>query len=237
MENLPSKQQSLATLTAWQQKPLEKFREVQANDFPDLMTATNPMLSTLASVGGNKLPLNVIKLAVLDFLLFIGQTLDARVIDQICELLYAKYKIYRPDHLKLCFDSIKSGKYGKIYGQVNGQYIMECFAKFDLELDEAVQEYNRTKSDEFKKGNFVLSNAPSEILETAKRIGKENAPTRNTVKIESNTDKVHEWIKEFDRIHRETRSSTEAIKRIEYNNETLTLTEFLEVKHNEFNQI
>lgn len=201
------------------------------------MTATNPMLSTLASIGGNKLPLNVVKLAVLDFLLFIGQTLDGRVIDQICELIYAKYRIYRPDHLKLCFDNIKTGKYGKIYGQVNGQYIMECFAKFDLELDEAIQDYNRAKSDEFKKGSFVLQSVPTEILDTAKRIGRENAPSKNVVKIEGNTDKLHEWIKEFDQVHRETRNSTEPVKRIEYNKQLLTLTEFLEVKQNEFNQI
>ncbi|WP_158993428.1 hypothetical protein [Mucilaginibacter sp. L196] len=80
----------------------------------------------------------------------VGKTMsDAQVIETV-GLIMKHYSHLKPEDFKLCFDGIKTGKYGQLYDRFDGQIILHCLNVYDQERDFVAAEINSNQNEAFK---------------------------------------------------------------------------------------
>ena len=212
----------------------------------DILAAKSPSLISLTRTHGEKKVLISIRAILIDFSNFVGQELNDSQLNQASRLILETYPNYKPEHLKLCFDRIKSGKYGTIYGAVNGLVIMEFIKKFDIQLDEETTEIRQTEARINKKEPGLIefiSNGSSEDQKKAEafrllkadllKIGKEKENDHKiapTIKINAPTDLTQVWLREFDELFVKTGDIRKPIKIVEVEGIKMSLLMFLDYK-------
>jgi len=227
----------------------------------EILECKTPTISRSSVIAGRPIVIDLIDLIITDFLEFIGQTLSITQRQMISEKILDEYPNYLPETIRLCFSRISSGRYGVIYGQVNGMVIMEFFKKFDAELDEEVIDVRAKESDNHKKGIISILNIETDdekkveafrkMKEDLMQIGKEKE-VKKTVSHKINDTQINQlnnenkktsgsiiqqWIREFDDLYKSTGIQSQAVKRVTYNGDNLGLLEFLDIKQKEFNEI
>ena len=226
----------------------------------DVLNATSITLGRTNTKYGNDIAIGIIKKELNDYILFVGQDINESAKSQVCELILSNYPNYLPETIKLAFLRIKSGRYGKIYGVVNGSVIMDFFKLFDIELDEEIVQIKKLESDKNKKDyNFYISSPASDddringayklMMDDLKKIGKDKELIKSATHKLNNTQSsqlsgenhkssggiIQEWIREFDELFKVTGDITKPVKYVEYNKFRVTLLEFLDLKQKEFN--
>jgi hypothetical protein len=225
------------------------------NGWPSLSVQTileskTPSLISTSRRYGEHVAFDVVLAILNDFLTFLGQDIPTGAKNEVVRLILAKYPNYQPETVRLCFERIKTGHFGTIYGQVNGMAIMEFFGKFDVELDGEIVELRATESEKNKKNNdFVESifNPISydekcrleflKIKQTLEKIGKSNElkekESKSEISIKAEPDQIQLWIREFDDLYKSTGNLSGTVKSVEYNGNRLFLLGFLNEKRNE----
>jgi hypothetical protein len=226
----------------------------------DVLNATSITLGRTNTKYGNDIAIGLIKKELNDYILFVGQDINESAKSQVCELILSNYPNYLLETIKLAFLRIKSGRYGKIYGAVNGAVIMDFFKLFDIELDEEIVQIKKLESDKNKKDyNFYISKpitndeeineAYRKMREDIKKISKDKDLIKNTDHKLNDTQTsqltnenhklsgsiIQEWIKEFDDLFAISGDNTKAVKFVDYKEFRVTLLEFLDLKQKEFN--
>lgn len=251
MENLPtSKAQPLAELMKWQAQPLETYKTIECNSVNDLMMAKTPSFALIRSLSEKK-PIAelIIKLFFLDFMKFVGQETPEQMVDQIASMILKEYSFYKPEHLRLCFDRIKAGKYGKSFGAINGMFIMDCLKQFDSEICEEIANKRQHESHNHKFATTSLfdivkpsENASPEIKEETKKfretlasIGRESTPENEKDRRQIMNETEQQILRDFDELYKKGGlKEYEPIRAINYNGEPMDSTMYLKTRLQEF---
>mgnify|MGYP003393970318 CR=1 FL=1 len=226
-----------------------------------ILTTPAPTLAVNSVKIGREVVVGAINLLVADFLEFVGKKLTETQERLVSEMILEMYPNYHMDTVRLCLFRIASGRYGTIYGDVNGMVVMEFFKKFDLELDEEIHLIRSKESDVHKKGIASILNIQTDDEKKAEafrlmkedliKIGKEKE-IKKTYGIQfgiSETEQVmtgqknkktsgsiiQQWLREFDELYKSTGIPSHQTKTVEYCEIRLNQLEFLEMKQKEFN--
>lgn len=88
-----------------------------------------------------------------------SKMMNSQQADQVAEMIIDDFYYFNIAEIALCFKKIKAGKLQKMYGELTGQYIIECFEiyrrnrqvainkKQDIELNDSKETY--AESEEF----------------------------------------------------------------------------------------
>ena len=230
---------NVQSLNSWPTLSVQKILE----------TKTPSLISTSRRYG-QAVAEKVILAILNDFLTFLGQDMPNGMKNQLTALILAKYPNYQPETVRLCFDRIKTGHFGTIYGQVNGMAIMEFFTKFDIELDGEIIELRAAESERNKKNNDFVDSIFNPISydekcrlefiaikQTLEKIGKSNEikekEKKAEISIKAEPDQIQLWMREFDELYKSTGNLSGTVKSVEYNGNRFFLLGFLDVKRNE----
>ncbi len=80
----------------------------------------------------------------------VGKTMNAAQVTETVGLIVKHYTHLKPEDFKLCFEGIKTGKYGQLYDRFDGQIILHCLNVYDQERDFVAAEINSNQNEEFK---------------------------------------------------------------------------------------
>lgn len=163
------------------------------------------------------------------------------IINLICER-YAHYKL---DDIKLLFNNLKVGRYGKNFNRIDGVVIFEAFEKYDFErMDRAealaIQRHNDAKKPIVVDPAEINPEGVAKIKEIIKEI---NA----NVKIENDKPKsdkyikrgrtemdlaVQRWFGQFDKLYERQQKGKEKLgaKYATRNGKTMNPTEYIDYK-------
>lgn len=62
----------------------------------------------------------------------VGKTMNGSQLKETVGIVVRKYKYYKPEDFKSCFERIKEGYYGQMYDRFDGQIILQCLEKYDV---------------------------------------------------------------------------------------------------------
>lgn len=229
---------------------VQSLNSLQTLSVQKILETKTPSLISTSRRYGQAVAEKVILAILNDFLTFIGQDMPNGMKNQLTGLILAKYPNYQPETVRLCFERIKTGHFGTIYGQVNGMVIMEFFAKFDIELDGEIIDLRAAESERNKKNNDFVDSIFNPIsydekcrLEfiaikrTLEKIGKSNEikekEKKAEISVKAEPDQIQLWMREFDDLYKSTGNLSGTVKSVEYNGNRFFLLGFLDVKRNE----
>lgn len=123
----------------------------------------------------------------------VGKTLDGPQILTIADLIIQRKSHLKFADLKLCFDNMVTGVYGKMFDRIDASIIFECIEKYEIEKsDFLTQEYENKKHDQ---NGIIHPDVWSKIkLEPEKKKPEIKRPVSEAAKITQGI------IREFDAI-------------------------------------
>lgn len=169
---------------------------------------------------------------------------DVQAIETI-NLICQRFKHFRMDDFKLCFNRMKMGFYGKTYNRIDGQILFEALNHFNDERMDAAENLNRIKHEELKRNNVDYTDANkggqakvAEILKShVKHVEEE---TKKIQRPKPNIDVMGQnWMRLFDKLHKKWGTSPLGTKYISRYGIKFNCSEFLEFKlkqHREVNK-
>lgn len=207
-------------------------------------------IQTTAIKFSKDISIEMISLFVKDFLQFLNQNMTEPQIIGVAELFLVNYGHYKPEWIREGFNRIKSGKYGKIFGQVNGMVVMDFFLHFDQEFTEEISEYRRKESHNAKQSTshveFISNpityddqkkNAWASVKQDLQRIGKQHEQKINEpIKIKAPNPVIQDWMKEFDDLFKKS-GNLSGVKFVSIDGKNMTQLDFLEYKRKMFEQL
>lgn len=168
----------------------------------------------------------------------VGKNMDAKQIAFLVQSILKDFYYLKLDELKLCFENIKKGKYGKVFDRLDTATIYDFINAF---LDERMEclfdkNHNNEQSD---LSNFKDVNP--KVLEVLRSAVDSTSiePKQMKKRVLSEQEMLEQDIlKEFDEIHKlKPYDGKEIMRTIEYNGVNLTQSEFLKVRLTEFNNL
>ena len=189
-------------------------------------------------ISGEATALSVLVLFIADLVLYynVGKSMNPGQIETTARLILQEYKNYRPEHLKICFDRIKLGRYGKIYDRIDGGVIMDFIKEFDLEME---QEIMMERENESQRNKELMKTPFSSALTGLKidvGINIREEESKPVIAKDPREEKIQGWMRDFDKIHRDHGLDT-SIRMIIVEDKKMDVTTYLKYRlENETNQ-
>lgn len=163
----------------------------------------------------------------------VGKNMDARQIAFLVQSILKDYYYLKLDELKLCFDNIKKGRYGKVFDRLDAAVIYEFIEVFLVERLNYIQD--KRNSEELSNLDNFKSVHPKvlEVLQKVAEESKELPEVKETVKREYSEQELLEqgYLLEFDLEHKKKPyDSKEVVRTITYKGQKLTQSEYLKVR-------
>lgn len=133
----------------------------------------------------------------------LGKNMSPLQIKETAELILSDLstKNLKPEHLKVCFDRMKKGHYGKFYDRMDGSIIFDCLYNYCNELADLIEARSIQKAANEtgqKRGVGIAPEILPVLKSVLKEIPKEEPKQfKSTLKADS---KIQALFKEFDEL-------------------------------------
>lgn len=166
----------------------------------------------------------------------------AETINLMCQ----RFPSWRMDDFKLCFDRMKMGYYGKTYNRIDGQTIFEGLNDYDNDRMNEAEILNTNTHEAIKKGlhdtsepNIEGQKKVIEILKSGIEGMDVSKPLENKKVKRGQTEFdrfAQRALRQFDFIHK-THRDNGGQKWVKRNGKTMTASEFLDYKVDQYKRI
>lgn len=176
----------------------------------------------------------------------VGKTMGAHQVIETAGFIWDDYKHLKPEDVKLCFDRIKKGFYGKIYDRIDGNLILDALASYDDDRTEQIELIRANQSSLAKKKLLLTTYEGSQeqgealkalISDVAKRMRERKALEQKPIERVPNpiNDMHQRWLRQFDELYR--RNAPCVGKRfIKRYGKWLDITEYMQHKQWQYQQ-
>jgi len=142
---------------------------------------------------------------------------NLKQIAQTADLILSLYSHLKYSDIGKCLECGKSGLYGKLYGKLDGQIVLDWFRQYDSVRLEAIIEARAAEGSQFK--NQILNPILGDVIKVTEKPKPKNEVTEES----ENNKRIQDWIREFDTLSNQQGT----IRFVELNGLNYNIDEFL----------
>jgi len=165
----------------------------------------------------------------------VGKIMNIKQIDQTAEYILQYFPHFNLADLRLFFDKMKLGHYGKFYDSVDGQLVLSKMEEYNQDrMNEFEIIKLRLDREEIKNNPIGEGYHPDVILAIKNAIGvKKPFVQTPTVRVPSDGEVFHQrCLKQFDNLFRKYGKKLSSVRFLSIGNKLITVDAFIELKIN-----
>lgn len=162
--------------------------------------------------------------------------MNTHQIIQTTEMILQYFPHLNLADLKVFFDKMKMGRYGKNYDRVDGQFLLECLEEYNQDRMNEVEKNKIEEHKEVVKNQPIGSGYHPSVIEAMKNaIGGKKFTYESAITPRTPTEAelfYKRSIKQFDNLYRKYGKQVSVIRVLEFGSKIYTLDTFIERKIN-----
>lgn len=222
---------------------LEKLsmKPLRTSSVSDALMSSNPAFAVIRKAKGRDSAMTLLAAIITNGLKYfnVGKGMTPEQVVLAADLILTDFHYLKPDEVAMTFRMAASGRFGKIYDRIDPAVIMEWMAEFDSFRTIEAENISIKASNKPATQLLIESsdNIPLDVKEAFKRLYSENEKKHETKKeLPRNDERVQGWLRQFDKIVFK-QSPKGAIKIIRRYGRMMDVSEFLNYKINQFNNL
>lgn len=163
----------------------------------------------------------------------VGKTMNAEQVAETVKMIESYFPHLNLADLKLFFDKMKLGHYGKFYDRLDGMVILENLEQYNQERMNVVESINTELHKQMKKDSFQTSSYHPDVVKVMQEAVGEKKPLYNPDIEKHNSNKcdiTQKWMTQFDNLHKKFGVSCRSMRFLRFGNKSYTLEQFIERK-------
>ena len=173
----------------------------------------------------------------------VGKTMNADQVAETVQMIEGYFPHLNLADLKLFFNQMKLGYYGKFYDRIDGMVILENLEQYNQERMNVVESINTLNHTQLKKDSFQTSLYHPDVVKAMKEAVSEKS-SFNIEKTEILISKeqvsmcyiTQRWLKQFDNLYKKFGVSSRSVRIIRFGDQLFSLEEFIEIKIKNYKQ-
>lgn len=212
------------------------------NDYRSISQVIKSNLPSLAKI--RKSDPEIAKEVVIEFItdfvqfLNVGKSMNVSQINQTSILMLQYFPHLNLADLKLFFERMKIGQFGKFYDRVDGQLILEKLDEYNQERMNEFEAIRIAEHQVAKKTDFQTGGYHPDVIAAMMKAAGDKKPLWDGIKDESHEKKydvTQRWLKQFDNLHAKFGKQISGMRFLEIGETRFSIETFIERKFN--NQI
>lgn len=167
----------------------------------------------------------------------VGKTMNPVQIAETTKMVEIYFPHLNPADLKLCFNAMKLGRYGKFYDRIDGQVFLQAIEEYNQERMNVIESINNDNHKELKKNGFQTSSYHPKVIQALKdAIGEKKHlwGKEELGKIETKADIGQKWLRQFDNLFLKYGKVTGNVRFLILGNSRFSIETFVERKTNNY---
>lgn len=167
----------------------------------------------------------------------VGKTMNPVQIAETTKMVELYFPHLNPADLKLCFNEMKLGRYGKFYDRIDGQVFLQAIEEYNQERMNVIESINIDNHKELKKSGFQASSYHPKVIQALKDAIGEKKPLwgkEELGKIETKADIGQKWLRQFDNLFLKYGKVTGNVRFLILGNSRFSIETFVERKTNNY---
>lgn len=167
LQHLSRKTESAVSVQEWQDSLLQSYLNLPVRRIEDIVRIERPVaLAVIRKQMGDLKVKALLSIMIIDLLDFfsVGKSMGEQQIAYTVTLIQSDYYYFTVEDFKVFFDNCKRGKYGVIYGRIDGNVILGWLEHYDQDRAIAFSSHNDVASFS-DKDRFVRRGDPVKICD------------------------------------------------------------------------
>lgn len=230
MQSLAKQENSESLQLQTLETKLEQFSQLRVKSVADVISSNTPSLGLVCREKGEAVSVSIVTLEIESLIVFVnvGKTMNDEQQIITSKTIVFDYPYLTLADLKLFFQRLKKGVYGKMYDRIDGQIILQALDQYVSDRSEIIGELSENSHYRAKKNEYNQPYHPDVVAAIKKAIG-EKKPVNDGKLSQSKPDIGQRWIRQFNNLHRKYGIET-GIRMIRIGNQVFDVTSFLNQK-------
>lgn len=209
---------------------LEKLSETPVRSVSDVLKSDMPTVGDIYRMYGDGVAASVIALEIESLVKFInvGKTMNAEQQLMTAKAIVVDYPTLTIADIKLFFQRLRKGEYGKMYDRIDGQIIIQSLGQYFSDRCDIVGEITENEHHRAKKTVYNQQYHP-DVLSAIKKAMGEKAIGKPKPIAQKTEDIGQRWIRQFNNLHRKYGLDT-GIRMIKIGDSVFDITSFMNRK-------